>query len=84
MQAIGMESTIFGGESRGAKGTKSFWKTTAFRGERKCKGQYGVDMSCEYKGILFVISSVGVEELGKQPNQPGSVALENNLKNSNA
>ena len=52
----------------------------------KCKGQYGVDMSCEYKGILFVISSVGVERAGEsnQINQDHYWHLENNLKNSNA
>ena len=52
----------------------------------KCKGQYGVDMSCEYKGILFVLSSVGVERAGEsnQINQDHYWHLENSLKNSNA
>ena len=68
----------------GSEGYEKLLKNYGVPKGAKCKGQYGVDMSCEYKGILFVISSVGVERSGESSNQDHYYHLENSLKNSNA
>jgi len=37
-----------------------------------CEGEYGVDMVCNYKGVLLVLSSVGVERAGEGANRGGA------------
>jgi len=68
----------------GSEGYEKLLKNYGVPKGAKCKGQYGVDMSCEYKGILFVISSVGVERRRESSNKDHYYHLVNSLKNSNA
>ena len=47
-------------------------------------GIYGVDYACNYKGMLFVFSSVGVEAAGEEQNRRHAEFIRSALERSDA
>jgi len=52
--------------------------------DARCRGSYGDDFSCEYKGVLFVMSSVGSDNPGESANRAHTDFIENALRSSDA
>jgi hypothetical protein len=67
----------------GPKGYQKLLERQIPRGA-KCYGAYGEDFACDYKGVLFVLSSVGCEAPGESANKAHYEFLEKSLSESDA
>ena len=67
----------------GPRGYKTLLSRQIPRGA-SCRGSYGEDYACEYKGVLFVLSSVGSVSPGESANRAHYDFVENALRTSDA
>ena len=67
----------------GPRGYKALLSRQIPRGAN-CRGSYGEDYACEYKGVLFVLSNVGSISAGESANRAHYEFVENALRSSDA